>query len=388
MKKNVLYIFCVVLLGLLVSCNTASTTTGDNKTSVTDSIFPSPAAYKTTIGQKETALYFLKNSKGSMAAITNLGARLVGLAVPGKDGKLVDVVLGYDSVKTYQKKGEPFFGAIIGRYGNRIAKGKFTLENKEYQLDINDGVNTLHGGKTGFHARVWDAKQLSDSSLELSYTSADLEEGYPGELKTIVTYTLTGDDALKIDYSATTNKPTPVNLTNHAYFNLNGEGSATINDHLLMINAAAFTPVDSTLIPTGVIKAVANTPFDFRTPTAIGARVDSVDEQLKNGKGYDHNFVLMDSSKSQHLAATVYGPATGIFMEVFTSEPGLQFYGGNFLTGKDADGKHGHSYGYRSALCLETQHFPDAPNKPSFASTILQPGTTYSTSTTYKFSVK
>ena len=253
---------------------------------------------------------------------------------------------------------------------------------------MNDGPNSLHGGSKGFHAVIWDGKQLSDSAVEFSYTSPDMEMGYPGELKTVVTYSLTPDNALKIDYTATTNKATPVNLTNHAYFNLNGEGSSTINDHLLMINADAITPVDSTLIPTGVIKPVANTPFDFRKPTGIGSRVDSADEQLKNGKGYDHNFVLRDSSKSSHLAATVYGPQTGIFMEVYTTEPGIQFYGGNFLNGKDNDGKHGHAYGYRSALCLETQHFPDSPNKPSFPSTILNPGETYKTTTSYKFSVK
>ncbi|MES2648479.1 MAG: aldose epimerase family protein [Bacteroidota bacterium] len=389
MNKYFCSLATVALFASLVGCNnTPAGTSAETTAPVSDSLFPSPAAYKSTINGKETALYILKNSKGSMAAITNLGARLVGLAVPAKDGRLVDVVLGYDSVQTYMKKGEPYFGAIIGRYGNRIANAKFTLDNKEYKLDQNNGPNSLHGGATGFHARVWDAKQLNDSTLQLSYTSADMEEGYPGELKTTVTYTLSDDNALKIDYTANTTKATPVNLTNHAYFNLNGEGAATINDHELMINAAAFTPVDSTLIPTGVIQPVENTPFDFRNPTAIGARVDSIDQQLKNGKGYDHNFVLTDSSKSQKLAATVFGPATGIFMEVFTSEPGIQFYGGNFLTGKENDGKHGHSYGYRSALCLETQHFPDAPNQPNFPSTILKPGETYTTSTTYKFSVK
>lgn len=382
-----------VLIGFafLATIPACQSNTGNAKTesrNVADSIFPPSSAYKMNIDNKETGLFYIKNSEGSIAAITNYGARVVGLAVPGKDGKLVDVVLGYDSLSGYRKKGEPFFGAIIGRYGNRIGKAKFALNGTEYQLEQNDGPNTLHGGSKGFHAVIWDAKQLSDSSLEFSYTSPDMEMGYPGELKTVVTYTLGAGNELKIDYNATTSKACPVNLTNHAYFNLNGEGSSTINDHLLMINADAFTPVDSTLIPTGVLQPVAGTPFDFTKPAAIGARVDSADEQLKNGKGYDHNFVLRDSSKSMKLAATVYGPQTGIFMEVFTTEPGIQFYGGNFLTGKDNDGKHGHAYGYRSALCLETQHFPNSPNQASFPSTILNPGEVYKTTTTYKFSVK
>jgi aldose 1-epimerase len=371
-----------------MACNSNTVNTGTPGNNAADSIFPPSTAYKMTVDNKEAGLFHIKNSQGAMAAITNYGARIVGLAVPAKDGKLVDVVLGYDSLSGYMKKGEPFFGAIIGRYGNRIGKAKFSLNGTDYQLEANDGSNTLHGGSKGFHAVIWDAKQLSDSSLEFSYTSPDNEMGYPGELKTVVTYTLGAGNELKIDYSATTTKATPVNLTNHAYFNLNGEGSSTINDHLLMINADAFTPVDSTLIPTGVLQPVANTPFDFTSPTAIGSRVDSVDDQLKNGKGYDHNFVLRDSSKSMKLAATVYGPQTGIFMEVFTTEPGIQFYGGNFLTGKDNDGKHGHAYGYRSALCLETQHFPNSPNQASFPTTILNPGEVYKTTTTYKFSVK
>lgn len=388
MSRNLIATTCAFFLLGLSACNQTNTTVTEKDNAVADSLFPAASKFKTAIDQKDVDLYFLKNSAGASAAITNYGARLVGLAVPDKSGKLVDVVLGYDSLSGYRKKGEPYFGAIIGRYGNRIGKATFTLDGTAYKLDVNDGPNTLHGGLKGFHAQVWDAKQLSDSSLQFSYTSPDMEGGYPGELKAVVTYTLTGDNELKIDYTATTNKATPVNLTNHAYFNLNGEGSATINDHLLMINADAITPVDSTLIPTGAILPVDNTPFDFRTPTAIGARVDSVNEQLKNGKGYDHNFVLKDSSKTSHLAATAYGAATGIFMEVYTTEPGIQFYGGNFLTGADKDGKHGHSYGYRSAFCLETQHFPDAPNKPNFASTILKPGDSYTTSTVYKFSVK
>lgn len=388
MNKILSILFVASLAVFTSSCNQSANKTAVVNETAADSIFPSKAAFTAMVDNKHAGLFFIKNGKGAAAAITNYGARIVGLAVPGKDGKLVDVVLGYDSLSGYMKKGEPFFGAIIGRYGNRIGKGKFTLDGTEYQLDINDGPNSLHGGSKGFHARMWDAKQLSDSSLEFTYTSPDKEMGYPGELKATVVYTLTSDNALNIDYSATSNKATPVNLTNHAYFNLNGEGSSTINDHLLMINADGFTPVDSTLIPTGVIAPVKNTPFDFTVPTAIGARVDSADVQLKNGKGYDHNFVLRDSSKAMKLAATVYGPQSGIFMEVYTNEPGIQFYGGNFLTGKDNDGKHGHAYGYRSAFCLETQHFPNSPNQASFPSTILKPGENYKTSTSYKFSVK
>jgi len=388
MNKLFLPFFGLALLAATSSCNTGSSNSANENSNNADSLFPSANAFKMTVNNKEAALFHLKNSNGVSAAITNYGARLVGLAVPDKNGKMVDVVLGYDSLSGYMKKGEPFFGAIIGRYGNRIGKAKFTLDGQEYKLDMNDGPNSLHGGAKGFHAVIWDGKQLSDSAIEFTYTSPDMEMGYPGELKTTVTYSLTSDNALKIDYSATTTKAGPVNLTNHAYFNLNGEGSSTINDNLLMINADAFTPVDSTLIPTGVLQPVANTPFDFTKPTVIGSRVDSADEQLKNGKGYDHNFVLRDSSKTSHLAATVYAPQTGIFMEVYTTEPGIQFYGGNFLNGKDNDGKHGHAYGYRSALCLETQHFPNSPNQASFPSTILKPGETYSTTTSYKFSVK
>lgn len=384
MKKILNTLFGIASMALIISCGEAPDSTAHDN----DSLFPSQSAFQTTIDQKRADLFYLKNAAGARAAITNYGARLVGLAVPGKTGELVDVVLGYDSIGSYQKEGEPYFGAIIGRYGNRIGKASFKLNDSTYTLDANNGPNSLHGGSMGFHAQMWDANQLSDSAIQFTYTSPDMQGGYPGELKVLVTYTLTGNNELKIDYEATTSKATPVNLTNHAYFNLNGEGSGTINDHLLMINADYFTPVDSGLIPTGKLQPVANTPFDFRTPTPIGARLDSADEQLKSGKGYDHNFALNDSSGNSHLAATVYGPKTGIYMEVYTTEPGLQFYGGNFLTGESKDGKHGKSYGHRTAFCLETQHFPDAPNQAGFASTILKPGEKYTTSTSYKFSVK
>lgn len=341
--------------------------------------------YSTTIDGKAVKLYTLKNKQGASVSITNYGGRVVSLLVPDKNNKLTDVVLGYDSIGAYRKKGEPFFGALIGRYGNRIGKGKFTLDGKEYQLQLNDGVNTLHGGTDGFFGKVWDAKQLDSTKLELSYVSKDGEAGYPGKLDVKVIYTLTDDNALQIDYEATTDKTTIVNLTNHAYFNLNGEGDSTILDHELMIDANAYTPVDSTLIPTGKLQPVAGTAFDFNKAKLVGKQIGDNDEQLKFGKGYDHNFALTHHDGKTPVAV-VKSAKTGIVLAVITTEPGLQFYSGNFLTGVDKDGKGGKSYPHRSAFCLETQHFPDAPNHPNFASTVLKPGETYKTSTTYKFS--
>ncbi|WP_412468860.1 aldose epimerase family protein [Pedobacter sp. KLB.chiD] len=341
--------------------------------------------YSTNIDGKAVKLYTLKNKQGASVSITNYGGRVVSLLVPDKNNKLTDVVLGYDSIGAYRKKGEPFFGALIGRYGNRIGKGKFTLDGKTYQLQLNDGVNTLHGGTDGFFGKVWDAKQLDSTRLELSYVSKDGEAGYPGKLDVKVIYTLTDDNALQIDYEATTDKNTIVNLTNHAYFNLNGEGDSTILDHELMIDANAYTPVDSTLIPTGKLQPVAGTAFDFNKAKLIGKQIDDKDEQLKFGKGYDHNFALTHHDGKTPVAI-VKSNKTGIVLSVITTEPGLQFYSGNFLTGADKDGKGGKAYPHRSAFCLETQHFPDAPNHPNFASTVLKPGETYKTSTTYQFS--
>ena len=340
--------------------------------------------YNTTIDGKAVKLYTLKNKQGASVSITNYGGRVVSLLVPDKNNKLTDVVLGYDSIGSYRKKGEPFFGALIGRYGNRIGKGKFTLNGTEYTLQLNDGVNTLHGGTDGFFSKVWVAKQVDSQKLELTYVSKDGEAGYPGKLDVKVTYTLTDDNALQIDYLATTDKATVVNLTNHAYFNLNGAGNETILDHELSIDANAYTPVDSTLIPTGKLQPVSGTAFDFNKAKTIGKQIEEKDEQLKFGKGYDHNFVLTHHDGKTPVAV-VKSPVTGIIMEVYTVEPGLQFYSGNFLTGVDMDGKGGKSYPHRSAFCLETQHFPDAPNHTNFASTVLKPGETYKTSTTYKF---
>jgi aldose 1-epimerase len=373
---------------LFAACNGNPKTTDStvkDSTSVTTQSIPDSANFEADVQGQKVKLFTLKNNNGATVAITNYGGRLVSLLVPDKEGHATDVILGYDSLKSYQKPKEPYFGAIIGRYGNRIAKGKFTLDGKAYQLDINDGVNTLHGGFNGFYGKVFSAKQLSTSQLELTYASKDGEGGYPGNLTATVVYTLGDDNSLKIEYKATTDKTTVVNLTNHAYFNLNGAGSPTITDNVLQINADAFLPVDTTLIPTGKLQPVKGTPFDFTVSKTIGKDIGTADEQLKNGKGYDHNFVLNKHDLTTPIA-TVKSTVTGITLEVFTEEPGLQFYSGNFLTGASKDGKGGKAYPYRSAFCLETQHFPDAPNQAAFASTVLKPGQTYHTVTIYKFS--
>jgi aldose 1-epimerase len=386
MKKNKELIMLLSGYMLLFSaCNNASNT----KTVVTSTAktinyqLPDANNFKATIQGRQVALYTLTNKNKVTVAITNFGGRLVSLLVPDKNGKLTDIILGHDSLKQYQQKQETYFGAIIGRYGNRIAKGKFTLNGKNYELDVNDGVNTLHGGFSGFYSRVFDAKKTGDQQLELTYLSKDGEGGYPGNLSVKVTYTLSDDNALKIDYWATTDKATIVNLTNHAYFNLNGEGTATILNDSLKINADYFTPVDATLIPTGKLESVKSTPFDFTSFKTIGNDIEKPDGQLKMGKGYDHNFVLNKHDVNQSVA-TLKSPVTGITMAIFTEEPGLQFYSGNFLTGK-TDGKGKTTYAQRSAVCLETQHFPDSPNEPSFQTTVLKPGATYHTVTVYKF---
>lgn len=340
------------------------------------------------IDGKATSLYYLTNNAGICAAITNYGGRIVQLMVPDKNGKPTDVVVGFKSVADYVNSTEPYFGALIGRVGNRIANAQFVLDGTNCQLFANNGPNTLHGGKKGFQNVVWDGKLLNDSILELSYFSADGEEGFPGDLTVTVRYSLTSENELCIDYEATGSKRTPVNLTNHAFFNLNGEGSGTINNHMLQINASQYTPVDATLIPTGQLENVDGTPFDFRQPTAIGIRIDTVNNvQLKYGKGYDHNYVLSAVSDGQmHQAAVVTGDLSGIVMTVYSVEPGLQFYGGNFMQSKNTF-KSGAKDDFRTAFCLETQHFPDAPNQPSFPSIILEPGQKYHTSSVYQFGV-
>jgi len=353
-----------------------------------EKILPAEASFIDTIDNKPTQLYVIKNNKGLIASITNYGGRIVGLIVPDKNGKPTDVVIGMESPQAYADASEPYLGALIGRVGNRIAKGKFTVDGQEYSIFTNNGVNALHGGKKGFQYVVWDGDQLNDSTLVLTYRSPDGEEGFPGNLDVKVTYTATDNQGLKIDYEAKTDKKTPVNLTNHAFFNLNGEGSGTINNHVLQINADQYTPVDTTLIPLGEHQDVENTPFDFREPVAIGSRVKEENDQLKNGGGYDHNFVLNRSNGGNDFhAATAKGDLSGIVMKVYTAEPGLQFYGGNFMQGANSL-KSGAKDEYRTAFCLETQHFPDAPNQPSFPSILLAPSDVYKTTTEYVFSVE
>lgn len=340
---------------------------------------------KTADGQA-VDLYTLTNPNGLEAAITNYGGIVVRLKTPDRNGQLADVVLGFDTLDDYLK-GHPYFGAIIGRYGNRIAKGRFQLNGVEYKLAVNNGENHLHGGLKGFDKVVWNARDVSTAeapALELTYTSKDGEEGYPGTLHVTVVYTLTPANELKIDYAATTDKDTIVNLTNHSYFNLAGQGEGDILGHELMINASRFTPVDAGLIPTGELRSVEGTPFDFRKPVAIGARINQDDQQLKYGNGYDHNFVLDRTGDGLVLAARVTEPKSGRVMEVYTTEPGIQFYSGNFLDGSNK-GKGGKIYQRRYGFCLETQHFPDSPNKPNFPSTVLRPGAKYQSTTVYRF---
>jgi aldose 1-epimerase len=344
-------------------------------------------AFGMTASQEAVELYTLSNGNGMEARIMTYGGTVVSLKVPDRHGKLGDVVLGYETLDGYLKN-SPYFGAIVGRYGNRIGKGRFSLNGKQYTLPKNNGENTLHGGLKGFDKVVWKAKEVKSKDgigLSLSYVSKDGEEGFPGNLTVTVVYTLTNNNELKIEYTATTDKTTVVNLTHHSYFNLAGEGG--ILNHELRIDASSFTPVDSGLIPTGELRSVKGTPMDFSKPTVVGARIDQQDEQLTLGRGYDHNWVLNNRTGRLALAARVYEPASGRVMEVYTTEPGVQFYSGNFLDGS-ITGKGGQVYKQRYGFCLETQHFPDSPNKPSFPSTALKPGQRYKTTTTYKFSVK
>ena len=322
-----------------------------------------------------------------VAQITNYGGRIINLWTPDKNGDFADIVVGYESLAEYLKSNEIYYGTLIGRYGNRIAKGKFALNDSVYTLATNNKVNHLHGGVKGFNNVVWDAKRIDGQTLELTYVSPDGEEGYPGNLNVKVVYTLTNDNELKTEYWATTDKPTPVNLTQHSFFNLKGAGNGDVNDHLMQILADSYIPIDSTLIPFGEIATVEGTPFDFRKPTAIGARVNDDNEQLKYGGGYDHNWVLNKAETGLNYATKVVEPASGRTLEVFTNEPGIQFYGGNFMDGSDS-GKGGKVFSYRGALALETQHFPDSPNQQAFPTTILNPGEEYYSVCVYKFGVE
>jgi len=389
MKIHFKFLLPLLCIYSLSACNSSSLKNSDDKTDSTlKAVILSPKAFQKSINGKNTDLYILKNKNGVEAAFTNYGARIISLKIPDQHGVQTDVIVGFASVDHYTQSTEPYFGATIGRYGNRIAKGKFILDGTTYSLPINNGVNSLHGGRKGFQDVVWDARQINEQSIEFSYLSVDKEEGYPGNLKVKVLYTLSDDNELKISYEAATDKKTVVNLTNHAFFNLNGEGSGTILNHQLQIYADLYTPVDSTLIPTGKHESVVETPFDFRKFSAIGKRITDDHIQLKNGKGYDHNYVLNDQNESPiHHAATVEGDKSGITMDVYTVEPGLQFYSGNFMESKNIF-KGGSKDDFRTAFCLETQHFPDSPNQPSFPSTVLNPGELYNTSSVYKFSIK
>ncbi len=342
-------------------------------------------AFGTTADGKQADLYTLTNTKGMVVKITNFGGNIVSILAPDKNGVMADVVFGYDSLKGYESN-PTFFGSTIGRYANRIAGGKFKLEGKTVQLPQNDGSNYLHGN---YHKVLWQAKEIQgrDSvGLELKYDSPDGEMGFPGNLSATVVFTLNNNNELRMDYSATTDKATVINLTNHSYFNLAGDAEGDILGHLLEIFADRMTPVNKNLIPTGNLAKVAGTPFDFTAPHAVGERIGAKDQQLEFGRGYDHNFILNRTGEGLFLAARAEEPAGGRVLEVLTTEPGIQFYCGNFLDG--LKGKGGKAYNYRTALCLETQHFPDSPNQPSFPTTILKPGEEYKTATVYKFSVK
>lgn len=362
---------------------------------------PRPAAMKgapTTVKKEifgKTAdgtpvdIYTLTNKNGLEARIMTYGGALVSLSVPDRAGKPADIVLGFDTLDGYLPK-STYFGALIGRYGNRIAGGKFTLEGRQYTLALNNGPNALHGGLKGFDRVVWEGKDFATADtrgVELSYLSKDGEEGYPGDLSVKVVYTLTDNNELKLDYSATTDKPTVLNLTNHSFFNLAGAGTGDVLKHVVTLNADRFTPVNKNLIPTGELRPVKGTPFDFTAPHAIGERIDAKDEQIAYGPGYDHNFVLNGPAGTLAKAAEVYEPNTGRVMELSTTEPGLQFYTGNFLDGT-AHGKGGKVYQRRSAFCMETQHYPDSPNHPEFPTTELKPGSAFHSTTVYKFSAR
>lgn len=377
--KNYILTMSVAALAF-ASCQSNSNASKENS-----SMEVKQSAFDTIINDKKVSIYHLQNKNGIKASFTNFGARVTSLMVPDKEGKMTDVVVGFNSIRDYVKSSEPYFGAVVGRYGNRIAKGTFVIDGVTYKAPTNNGVNMLHGGTKGYQYVVWDANKIDDSTLEFSYLSKDGEMGFPGNLNVKVTYQLNDDNALVMSYEATTDKKTVVNLTNHAFFNLNGEGSGTILDHQLQVFADLYTPVDATLIPTGKLEKVNGTPFDFNQPTAIGKRIEEKDQQLANGLGYDHNFVLSDKAENKH-AAKIVGDKSGIVMDIYTDQPGLQFYSGNFMKGKNTF-KNGTKDEFRTAFCLETQHFPDSPNQKNFPSTELKPEETFKSSSSYQFSV-
>jgi aldose 1-epimerase len=382
MIKKILVVCMTLTLSLIISCSTEKKSTQETPLK---NAKVKVEAFGIMPDGKAVKLYTLKNKNGVEMKVMNYGGIITSLVVPDKNGNFDDVVLGYDSLSSYLKS-SPFFGALIGRYGNRIAKGKFKIDGQEYNLPINNGSNHLHGGPMGFDKVYWNIDVPADSSsLKLTYLSVDGEQGYPGNLSAEVFYYLTDNDELKIEYKATTDKKTVVNLTQHSYFNLGGKQTKAILSHSLMIDADSFIPVDTALIPTGEIRSVKGTPFDFTKAETIGSRIEQKDDQLKFGRGYDHNWVLNNYDGKMRKVAELSEPVSGRLMEVFTTEPGLQFYSGNFLDGT-LIGKNNTAYNFRSGLCLETQHYPDSPNQPKFPSVILNPGETYQTTTIYKFS--
>jgi aldose 1-epimerase len=381
MKKVERHIYLLGgLLLLLASCNNQEKSKQDDASAASNNTSMNKK-YFGSIGNDSVYEFLLRNAKGMQVSIASYGGTLTKIVVPDKNQQMGDVVLGFDSLSGYTQTGNPFIGALIGRYGNRIANGKFTLDGKVYTLAQNNNGNHLHGGIKGYDKVLWNVDAVDSTSIHLSYNSKDGEEGYPGNLKVNVVYTLTDDNELKIDYTATTDKPTPVNLTNHSYFNLSAGKDSTILDHELRLDADRYTAVNDKLIPTGQLPPVKNTPMDFSKSKRVGQDIDKVKG------GYDHNWVLNKKDSSLTLIGTLYHPASGRAMDIFTTQPGVQFYTGNFLDGK-LTGKNGVKYVQHSALCLETQHFPDSPNQPSFPSTILTPGQTYHQVTVYKFYTK
>jgi len=377
-------IFALLLLVILAACAPQDVTPVPTKEASVNK-----AAFGSTPDGEAVDMYTLTNANGMEVHAITFGGIITAIRVPDRDGKFDDVVLGFDNLEGYLKN-PPFFGAIIGRYGNRIAKGRFTLDGKAYTLAINNKPNHLHGGNKGFDKVVWKAesfKKEDNVGVVFVHTSPDGDEGYPGTLSLSVSYTLTPLNEIRVEFGATTDKATPVNLTQHTYFNLAGDGSRDVLDHVMTIYASRFTPVDSTLIPTGELASVGGTPFDFREPTAIGARIAADDTQIKFGNGYDHNFVLDRTGNGLVAAAHVLEPMTGRVLDILTTEPGMQFYTGNFLDGSLV-GKSGHVYKQRMGFALETQHYPDSPNQPNFPSTILHPGELYRSNTVFAFSVK
>lgn len=377
MKRLLMAVACAAMF---VSCAQKSEDTGVELMKTED--------FQAVVDGKETSLYTLKAGDLVMQ-VTDFGGRVVSLWTPDKDGKYEDVVLGYNNIDSYiNNKGERFLGAVVGPYANRIASGTYTIGEEVYNFPQNNNGQTLHGGLKGLDMVVWDVESVNDSSIVLSYLHADGQEGMPGNLKIVMTYALSSDNEFKVDYVAETDKATHVNISHHSFFNLKGEGNGTINDHILYINASNTTPVNAVLIPSGEIADVTGTPFDFRTAKAIGQDLEVENEQLKNGGGYDHNWILDRQTPDQmELAASVYEPASGRFMEVYTDQPALQFYGGNFFDGT-TEGKYGRALRYRESIALETQKYPDTPNHDNFPSTLLNPGETYTHSCVYRFSVK